>query len=323
MKNTFKNSIIALSAMIIFGGCLKTNEYYQGFTDIAPLADFPLSHLSSDTLTVYAVNIATSADATSDTLVAVHLSAKNHVGDVTFQLGLGSQDPAFLAFMAAHTEYTLMPPNLYSFDSSVTIINAGVLTTANFSVKFKTATVDTGGNNLFLSNEYVLPIIIKSAGNYEIAQNFRMIVMRVLAKNKYDGLYSLRIKSTGWSAYGIADGPTNTWPSNVILSTAGASSLDLTTKEAGANQPAFTAAGGVTGFGATTARFTFDANNNLISVVNTTPDDGRGRTLTLNPAVSDSRYDPATKTIYAAYIMGQTGRPKQYFYDTLTYVKPR
>jgi hypothetical protein len=69
---------------------------------------------------------------------------------------------------------------------------------------------------------------------------------------------------------------------------------------------------------------TFDlATDKLLSVTNTTPDDGRGRAFEMNPAVTTSRYDPATKTIYAAYFLKQTGRPNLAIYDTLVYVKER
>ncbi|MBL0334798.1 MAG: hypothetical protein IPP73_05640 [Chitinophagaceae bacterium] len=64
----------------------------------------------------------------------------------------------------------------------------------------------------------------------------------------------------------------------------------------------------------------------LVNVSNDIPDDGRGRAFRLNTAFTsptDSRYDPATKKIYAAYIMSQNGRPDQFIYDTLTYRGPR
>ncbi len=324
MKKIFVNSMAFLLASVMIAGCLKTNKFYEGYTDIAAIADIPLSHLSSDTLTVYALDIAPSASATIDTLLAVHLSATNQVGDVVFKLGLGTNDPAYLKFMADNPEYTLMPANLYSFDSIVTIKNAGVLNTANVSIKFKTAAMDGSGNNMFISNEYVLPIIIKDAGPFKIASNFRMIMMRVLAKNKYDGMYSLVMRLTGWDAFGISDGPTATWPSRVGMVTAGANSLTISTAAGGANQPAFTTEGAITSFGATTPLYTFDpATNKLLSVSNTTPPDARNRALKINPAITDSRYDPANKTIYAAYIMTQTGRPNQFIYDTLTYKGPR
>jgi hypothetical protein len=70
--------------------------------------------------------------------------------------------------------------------------------------------------------------------------------------------------------------------------------------------------------------FTFDvATDKLVSVTNTTPDDGRGRAFFLNPAITTSRYDPATKTIYAAYMLKQNGRPDMAIYDTLTFKKLR
>ncbi len=51
----------------------------------------------------------------------------------------------------------------------MTIENAGVLNTATFPIKFKTAAIDADSNNLFLTNAYVLPIKIKDAGGYGIA----------------------------------------------------------------------------------------------------------------------------------------------------------
>jgi hypothetical protein len=200
-----KNLIIFLLASVILGGCLKTNPLYEGFEDIKPLADIPLSHLSTDTLTPYVMSVAATPDATIDTVVAVHLSAKNHVGDVTFQLGLGDQDSAFKAYLKAHPDFELCPPELYSFDPEVTIQNAGVLNTANFKVSFKTGAVDADGNNLFLSHNYLLPIIIKDAGGYQIASNFRMIIMRPLAANEWAGNYIISGILGGPNAYTGSD----------------------------------------------------------------------------------------------------------------------
>lgn len=197
MKKIIKSSILFLFGTMLLSGCLKTNDFYEGFDGVEPLADISLSHLSTDTLTPYVLTVAPSPDATIDTLVAVHLSAKKHVGDVTFKLGLGDNDPAFTAYLAAHPEFELCPANLYSFDPEVTIQDAGVLNTANFKVSFKTGAVDADGNNLFLSHQYLLPIIIEDAGGYDIASNFRMIVMRPLAANEWAGEYSITSVGTG------------------------------------------------------------------------------------------------------------------------------
>lgn len=144
------------------------------------------------------------------------------------------------------------------------------------------------------------------------------------SKNQYDARYHLRIKGVGWINFGIADTGSASWPGDLSLVTSGPNSVTFLTTEAGNLQPAFTETGGPTGLAATIPQFTFDSvTNKLIDVTNLAPDDGRERSLMLNPAITDSRCDPAGKTIYASYVMSQNGRPPEYFYDTLTYAGPR
>jgi len=178
-----------------------------------------------------------------------------------------------------------------------------------------------------LSQANMLAFSITDASGEPVATNFETIVFPIGVKNKYDGVYSGRINATGWAAYGIQDNQTFSIPGKGLgLVTAGAASVSFVSY-ANANTtllPGFTNVGGFTAFGAVTPRLTFDpATNKLSSVVNTTPDDGRGRTLFLNPSVTDSRYDPATKKIYASYVLTQTGRPNMIIYDTLTWVSAR
>ncbi len=300
MKITLKHYFSYLLTAVIFCSCLKTNDLYEGFNDLTPLADIPLSHLSTDTLTVYALPVAASPDATIDTVVAVHLSSKNHVGDVTFQLGLGNSDPAFIAYLEAHPDLQLMPSNLYSFDSSVTIQNAGVLNTANFSVKFKTAAIDADSNNLFLSNEYVLPIIIKDAGSYQVASNFRIIIMRVLAKNQYDADYQV----TGFFFHPVAG--------RAINQVKHLSTLTATAVEAGlgdlgipfdfniVDNKTIWIAGPYTG---PTSSNGFMTSDNPAGVDYSDPSNQGfvpGGT-TFNSTIYNNTYDPATQTFYLHY----------------------
>jgi hypothetical protein len=163
---------------------------------------------------------------------------------------------------------------------------------------------------------------------YTVSGNLKDAVQSIIIKNKYDGFYGGVIKTTGWGAYGIADGVSNTVPSsaNLGLFTVGANSLSFHTSlgSEATLEPAFQTSGAATVFGAASPLFTFDlTTNKLIGMANLDPDDGRGRNFLMNPAVTDSRYDPATKTMYLSYIMVQNGRPNQFFYDTLTYSGPR
>lgn len=322
MKKIVKNSIILILTAVVFAGCLKTNSLYEGFTDLAPLADIPLSHLSSDTLTIYALPVASSADATIDTLLSVHLSAKNHVGDVTFTLGLGTSDPAYITFMSKHPEYTLMPANLYSFDSSVVIKNAGVLNSADISVKFKTGALDANGNNLFLSNEYVLPIIIKNAGSYQIASNFRMIVMRVLAKNQFDGKYTV----TGTFQH-TNSAFTGNYPKTVALITEGSSTnayFDYGVN-GGTFGYGFLNGGAGSYFGKWGPVFTFDADGNVIKVsnfYNDPPPRSRNAQLDTSPGTVN-KYDLATKSMDVSYYFIQSGGIVAKIHEIWTYKGPR
>ena len=80
---------------------------------------------------------------------------------------------------------------------------------------------------------------------------------------------------------------------------------------------------GVSGFGATKPAHTFDASDKLTNTVNAVPNPSNGRAFVNNPAVTDSRYDPATKTVYAAFIMTQPGFLDIPIFDTLKFVRAR
>jgi len=322
MKKILKNAIILVLTPVVFTGCLKTNKLYEGYSDLAPLADIPLSHLSSDTLTIYALPVAGSPEATIDTLVAVHLSDKNHVGDVTFTLGLGTSDPAYITFMSKHPEYKLMPASLYSFDSTVVIKNAGVLNTGDFSIKFKTGALDADGNNMFLSNEYVLPIMIKNAGNYQIASNFRMIVMRVLAKNQFDGKYTV----TGTFQHTTPTFTAN-YPKTVALITEGSTTNAYFDYGVGGGTfgYGFLNAGAGSYFGNWAPVFTFDADGNVIKMSNYYTDPApRSRDAQLDTSPGTvNKYDIANKTMDVSYYFIQSGGIVAKIHEKWTYKGPR
>ena len=233
-------------------------------------------------------------------------------------------DPTGLADYntANGTAYELLPSNAYLIaDYKVTVKKGQNLDSLKLVIY---------PDKVDLSKQLALSLKLADASGRLLSKNFSNVVYSIGVKNKYDGVYDMRIKTVGWDAYGIADGLTGQWPrvsGNAIgMVTASANSVTLFDYLRSDNlQPAFTTGlAGATAFGATTPKFTFDATTNkLTSVVNTTPDDGRGRVLNLNPSVTDSRFDPATRTIYAAYIMSQNGRPDQKIYDTLTYTGPR
>jgi hypothetical protein len=221
---------------------------------------------------------------------------------------------------AHNTNYTLFPAGALSIIGLTGTIPAG---SDEAQLKIR---VDK--SSLSLTESYAVGLIINSS-DATVNSNANKIVLNFSIKNKYDGVYDLRVKTVGWGAYTILDGITKDYPQTgdglcIGLVTAGPSDVTFYNYVLESDLlPAFSTTG-PTQFGATTPKFTFDPNTNrLLNVQNTSPDDGRGRKLSINPLVTDSRFDPATKTVYAAFIMKQNGRPDQYIYDTLTFTGDR
>jgi hypothetical protein len=220
---------------------------------------------------------------------------------------------------ATGSHYVQPAANLFKFPSGLTVTIPKGSREGGLSFSTKPSAL--------VGPEYAFGVRVKSVSNpkYLISGNHSSAVIRVGVRNKYDGSYTLRIKTAGWAAFSISENVPLTYPEDVDMVTSTANSVTLFSHYTqNILQPAFDATGSATQFGAASPLFTFDpATDKLISVTNTTPDDGRGRAFAMNPAVTDSRYDPSTKTIYAAYFLKQNGRPNLAIYDTLTYVGVR
>jgi hypothetical protein len=311
-----------------FTGCLKTNPLYEGFENVKPEADINLSNLSdaNDSTTAYSLDLLTgpnAANETIDTAIAVHLSAKNHVGDVTFKLARVDDDPTFQAFfkhnqlmfdiwnnatqeewdaideatqeqisdyVSNHDELTLLPDSLYSVDNwDVTIKDAGVLNVGRLLIKVKTGAVDADGVALFATHNFVIPIAIQDAGGYDIASNFRMIFLVLKGKNAYDGKYHYTTTAN-----------TSLQPSldkNVVLTTAGTQRLHF----------------GLLGTYSNDVWYTINKETNQITVE--CPSLG-----VQEPQDPRSKYDPATKTLHVYWKQAGGGRT---FEETFVYTGPR
>lgn len=329
MKKITLNAL--LFSAIAFGmtGCLKdkgfdTNKYGINDPDTQPVGvAFPLATKTKNTV---ALNAGTPTNQEVNEIFYINLeSGKPAPADIHVVVTLN--DGLRTAYNTANgTSIVALPAAYYSISSLNVTIPAGK-TGVNVPINFPTTVP------LDPSSSYGLGLTISSVdGNYRIASNMKNLFLEFTLKNKYDGNYVLRIKTVGWAAYSISDNLPGTWPSNgdgtsIGMITGGPNSSRLYDYWGFDDfiQPAFgTNNATATGFGATAPRFTFNtATDALVNVSNDAPDDGRGRAFRLNTAITDSRYDPATKKIYAAYIMSQNGRPDQFIYDTLTYRGPR
>jgi hypothetical protein len=214
------------------------------------------------------------------------------------------------AYNTAHgTDYELLPDSLYTLAGGIT--NAGAVYTVPLAP----------GD---FAKKYALAFTITDSAGINISDGIKDVIVLISVKNKYDGVYSLRAKMLDWdAAYGISN-VAWLWPYDVSMITSSATSLNLFSDAHGTYiHPAMTSALGPTGFGVTNPRFTFDlTTDKIIDVKNDIVNPSNGRAFKLNTAY-DSRYDPASKTIYAAIILTQPGRPDLQIFDTLKFVRAR
>jgi len=326
-------SLLFLS--FVTAGCLKDKDYdnrsIQSLrtSGTQKIVEIGLTSTSTDNHLVIAMK-ALDHDSTIDLIPVIVNSADGVSEDITVTL---VSNPALIGNYNAinGTSHEQAPSNLFTIINPPSSDGTGYLVTIKKGTNVGFLQIKLRSDK-YLGHDYAFGFQISKVDppGYLISTNLSTGIVAIGIKNKYDGLYTLRIKTVGWTAYGIADGVTGTYPGDFGLVTAGATSVSFSNPSSGNLQPAFTGTanvpgtiGGATAFGATTPLLTFDATDKLTSVVNTTPDDGRGRVLLINPAITTSRYDATTKTIYAAYIMKQNGRPDQFIYDTLTYKGPR
>jgi hypothetical protein len=302
-----KTKIILLLLFIIsFSACLKNGAYNTDFSNVGASVDLPLAASNNDSLATF-----TFASAPTVSFpVYINLASPNVLGTaVTATLAV---DTAYLNYFntANGTSFELLPDSVYmAVNGWKRTIPAGQRMDSMY-VKIDVTKMD-------LSRQYAFPVTIQDA-SVPIEQ-WKHLIINPIVENKYDGQYDLFIETVGWGAYGVADGPPSLDYGKLGMVTTAATTNVFDT----GYQPVFTG-GSPNGFGATEPQFTFDpTTNKLVSVINLIPDDGRGRTFEIDSAVTTSRWDPATRNIYAAYLMFQIGRPTQYIYDTLIYQGPR
>ncbi len=333
MKKILSSSLILATLAVAFTGCLKDkgfDNHTYGINDPdtqPPGVAFPLAAVAKNTIGLDAgvgtlqainnivwVNLETGTPAKSD----VHVT-------------LVQNDALRTAYNTANgTSILAFPSALYSIALNVVIPAGGTGGMVPIMIP-STIPMDP-------SSSYGVGLTITSVdGGYKIASNLKNLFLEFTLKNKYDGNYKLDLNTSGWGAYGITDDASfNTWPSNgdgtsIFLITGGPNSVRFFDEWGFGDfiQVCFTGtpASGLSGFGATAPRYTFNtATNELTNVSNDAPPDSRNRAFRINPSVTPPAgnfWDPGTRKILASYIMSQTGRPDQFINCILTYRGPR
>jgi hypothetical protein len=214
---------------------------------------------------------------------------------------------------------TILPANTYTIPSANAVVKAGQRVSDPFALSMNTSLLDP-------TKKYAIGFTMTSVSKGSIPSNLKNVVYIFTVKNRFDGVYQLKFRMDPGpirlaAGSGTWIGP-YTYAYEQSLITTGPNSVVLYNSAYGLGyHPLMTP--GASGFGSTEPLFTFDANNKLVSVVNNWPNPSNGRSFRLNPAVTDSRWDPATKTVYAAIIMDQPGFDPLPIYDTFKFLRAR
>jgi len=311
-------SFLFLLLTTVFVSCVKKDDMYKENSNDAGRKEV-LQLMGAGDVTQFARDV----KPTNDTFVLIDLRRyPNSEAELNQPLTVKLQsDPSLIDTFNSQngTSFVELPAGSYTLLGDINNL------TFQPGEAIKEVKISVDQSQLDLSQAYALAFSVTDPGVAVINTDLADAIYNIGVKNKYDGNYTMDMTLKGWAAYGISDGPTLTWPSNVQLVTSGAASVTMTNDATGTNlQPAFTDVGDITQFGATNPQFTFDPNTDqLIDVDNLAPDDGRGRDFHLNAAAGPSYFDPATKSVVAHYVMVQNGRPDQTIDITLTYVGPR
>lgn len=310
--------LFALVVTAIFGtGCLKDDNYDDGKYGINLDGAAKIVEIAGPTDGFVNVDLVGSPNDTTVDIVLVRLAGGVADKDVQVTLQL---DPAVVdAYNTAHgTAYDVPAASQFSIPALTVTIPAGQ--------KTGSLRLTAKPNNLF-GGEYALGVRVASVSDpsVKISSNYSTQVVGLTIRNKYDGEYTM----TGTLVDVANAALVAKSPQRVHLITTGTNSVYL--HNAGTNQASFKDLFPIlngtaeSAYGAFTPEFTFDANNNVISVVNAYGQpSSNGRSAQLDPS-GVNKWDPATKTLKVKWFMTQPPTPgiRTTFDFTFTYVGPR
>jgi hypothetical protein len=312
MKIKALSSLLLLS--VVFASCLKSKDTSglltsQSSTPITEIADVSYNNL-------YGITTDISLEATPPTETVNIFTLKYQGGKNGPSSDIKVKVTATNSNLPAGT--VALPTANFTIPAEITIPRS-----TDRTVPFPITINKTG---LDLSNVYALTFKITQVSEGVISELAKELTVTFVIKNKYDGKYTM----TGVLVDNAAATITAKSPANVELITTGSNSVYL--HNSGTSSSSFLdlfpiiSAGAESAYGSFTPEFIFDANNNVIDVVNAY---GQPASNTRSAAIDPSginKWDPATKTLKVKWFMYQpsaiTG-VRSTFDFTFTYTGPR
>lgn len=312
-------TLTMLAVVFLVSSCLSDSDYDNNIfgTKNSQNQNFVEVHLTSaDNSNEVSRSYDNMERDTTISLIPVNLTSGPATSDVsvTFEVIDSTKSDVMKAYME---DEGYVNPNLTKYvilnaDNKV-VIPAGSQT-GYIKVKFKPSD--------FLGETFIFGIRLKSVSDakYSLSNLVDGIVIFGI-KNMYDGEY----KVTGTMVDASVATITGAYPFTAQLVTQDATSVALFESTLYHDYYHLIKSGtAFSVYGAFSPKFKFDANNNVVSVVNIYGQPAsNGRSAELDPS-GINKYDPSTKTLKVKYWMNQPGSThRTSFNETYEYIGPR
>ncbi|TKC06666.1 DUF1735 domain-containing protein [Pedobacter polaris] len=317
MRKYIYKSIGLVLAITTFSSCLKDDSLvldpdkgvnvieFVNPTDIAV-------HGSTTALYTLAYEILPTATVQT---IAVSYSGPEKVApqDIEVNFGLGTQSVIDQynteqgktgAVGTANAPYSFLPSNVYTLSATKVVIPKGQ-SKASFTIAFKT-------NLLVVGVPYALPLKITSVSYGTISGNFSNILLNVVPKNKYDGVYNVKgtmvdVTNPAFSHYTVGLGST---VYQMQLRTVTATSCvvyDPKYFNGGGYFVPFYTGSATSSFGSFCPIIEFGSDGKVVGVTNHYGVDvsSNVRNAVLVPDAAGNQYTAATKTMKIKYALTQ------------------
>jgi hypothetical protein len=306
MKKIFAVSAVAIIASTLLTGCFK--DKYK--IDVADNTSRVIVEFRDALNDINQINLDYAAGLVDVGDVVLRVDPRSvQDKDVTVKVTL---NPTLVAdYNSANgTSYTQLPGSAFSVESYTVTIPAA---TRQVALKLKV------NPSLVITGSYALGLSIAETNAGDISQTYKNVLYAVSVKNKYDGIYKLK-------AYTNLGANTS---APYLVSTDCAYELELVTTGINSvrmgNQPLWRNNTFYDGFCNVNFDFAFNTTTDKVTSVTSYASAGcGGAPIAVNfPGgyTYDSRYDPASKTIFVKFGLNNNGTWN--IVDTLIYCGPR
>lgn len=211
-------------------------------------------------------------------------------------VSLQLDNAAITAYNAAHqTTLSPLPPSLYKLSETEVAFKSG-----DFA---RTIKLTFDPTKLDPTKTYALAVKVASAGSYKLRNGLSGAIFQIIAKNRFDGVYTTTGKMTDFANAAL----TGNYPTEMELVTDGALKVIVRDKALGDTNPfhSILNAGSVSYYGAFGLAINFKDDNTVASIINVYGQPAaNGRSAELDPS-GVNKWDPVTKTLKIKYWMNQ------------------